>query len=72
MLTFLFTDIADSTRLWQDYPEDMSHALAAHDEILRSLIAHHQGRIVKSTGDGVHATLERVGDAAAAVAVHAG
>lgn len=70
MLTFLFTDIADSTRLWQEFPKEMGSALTAHDEILRSSIPEHRGQIVKSTGDGVHATFERVVDAAtAAVAV---
>jgi hypothetical protein len=34
-VTFLFTDVEGSTRLWQECPEGMSVALARHDEILR-------------------------------------
>lgn len=54
-VTFLFTDIEGSTRLWQDHPEAMQGALARHDEILRVAIETHAGHVVKTTGDGVHA-----------------
>ena len=54
-VTFLFTDLESSTRLWQDYPEPMKDALAHHDEILRDAIAAQDGYVVKMTGDGVHA-----------------
>jgi hypothetical protein len=37
-VTFLFTDLEASTRLWEEYPEAMREALARHDEILRSAI----------------------------------
>jgi len=53
--TFLFTDIAGSTKHWERNPEDMAAALARHDEILSRLIAEHGGRVVKHTGDGVFA-----------------
>jgi predicted ATPase/class 3 adenylate cyclase len=64
--TFLFTDIADSSRLWQEFPKEMSQALAVHDDILQRLIPKFEGQIVKSTGDGVHASFDRVSDAAQA------
>ena len=54
-VTFLFTDLEGSTRLWEEYPDAMQGALARHDEILRDAIASHDGHIVKTTGDGVHA-----------------
>jgi len=54
-VTFLFTDLEGSTRLWQDHPDAMKAALARHDEILRDAITSHGGVIVKTTGDGVHA-----------------
>src|SRR5262245_23371454 len=54
-VTFLFTDLEGSTRLWSEYPEAMRHALARHDEILRDVIAAHAGYYVKTTGDGAHA-----------------
>jgi predicted ATPase/class 3 adenylate cyclase len=57
-VTFLFTDIQGSTRLWEEHPSAMQRALARHDEILSRTIAAHGGRVVKTTGDGVHAVFE--------------
>ena len=37
-VTFLFTDIEGSTRLWEKYPRAMTAALARHDEILRAAV----------------------------------
>jgi class 3 adenylate cyclase len=37
-VTFLFTDIEGSTRLWEDYPDAMPEALARHDAILRDAV----------------------------------
>ncbi|HUI89050.1 MAG TPA: adenylate/guanylate cyclase domain-containing protein [Anaerolineales bacterium] len=54
-VTFLFTDIEGSTRLWEKHPEAMKTALARHDAILRETIEGHHGHIIKTTGDGVHA-----------------
>jgi predicted ATPase/class 3 adenylate cyclase len=52
-VTFLFTDIEGSTRLWEQFPGAMKSALARHDAILRQAIEAHQGYLVKSTGDGM-------------------
>ena len=65
-LTFLFTDLEGSTRLWEEHPEAMHEALARHDEILRVAIGEHGGYIVKPTGDGVHAAFGTAEDALAA------
>jgi predicted ATPase/class 3 adenylate cyclase len=54
-VTFLFTDLEGSTRLWEVFPQAMKAASARHDEILREAIAAQGGHIVKMTGDGVHA-----------------
>ena len=62
-VTFLFTDLEGSTRLWEEHPEAMRSALARHDGILRDAIAAHDGHIVKTTGDGVHAAFARPLDA---------
>ena len=62
-VTFLFTDIEGSTRLWQEHPEAMRPALARHDEIVRDAIEAHGGHVVQTTVDGAHAAFE---DAAAA------
>jgi predicted ATPase/class 3 adenylate cyclase len=54
-VTFLFTDLEGSTRLWEAHPGSMPQALARHDEILRHAIRTHGGHVVKTTGDGMHA-----------------
>jgi predicted ATPase/DNA-binding SARP family transcriptional activator len=54
-LTFLFTDIEESTRLWADFPDTMARALEAHDAILDDAVARHGGTVLKRTGDGVTA-----------------
>src|SRR5215207_6042063 len=54
-VTFLFTDIEESTQLWEKYPEAMKSALAKHDSILRAAIESNNGHIIKTTGDGAHA-----------------
>src|SRR3989337_1209717 len=38
-VTFLFTDIEGSTRLWEEHPEAMKRALDRHDAVLRAAIA---------------------------------
>ncbi len=63
-VTFLFTDVEGSTRLWEEHPETMHTALARHDTILRGAIESHDGHVVKQTGDGFHAVFA---DAAAAI-----
>jgi predicted ATPase/class 3 adenylate cyclase len=62
-VTFLFTDIEDSTKLWEQYPEEMKIALATHDSILKEAIETNQGQVVKTTGDGVHAVFATAMDA---------
>ncbi|MSP12305.1 MAG: adenylate/guanylate cyclase domain-containing protein [Chloroflexi bacterium] len=50
-VTFLFTDIEGSTRLWQAHPEAMQAALARHDALLRATIEAHSGYVFKTVGD---------------------
>jgi predicted ATPase/class 3 adenylate cyclase len=72
-VTFLFTDLEGSTRLWEDHPEAMKDALARHDAILRDSVAEHDGHVVKMTGDGIHAVFATAHDALdAAVAMQRG
>ena len=54
-VTFLFTDIEGSTKLWEEHPDAMKAALAKHDSLLKEAIASNRGYLVKTTGDGVHA-----------------
>src|SRR6478752_4930570 len=54
-VTFLFTDVEGSTRLWEEFPQAMQQALARHDQIVRDAIESGGGSVVKTTGDGFHA-----------------
>jgi len=49
-VTFLFTDLVGSSRLWEEHPEAMKGALARHDVILRDPVKGHSGQVVKTTG----------------------
>lgn len=42
-VTFLFTDIEGSTRLWENFPEAMKLAFARQEVILRDGITAHGG-----------------------------
>jgi class 3 adenylate cyclase len=53
-VTFLFTDLEGSTRLWEQFPDVMQFALGRHDAILRAAVDRFGGAIVKGTGDGMH------------------
>src|SRR5512135_2985947 len=57
-VTFLFTDIEGSTQLWEQYPEAMKAALAKHDSILKKAVEANNGRVIKSTGDGIYAVFD--------------
>src|SRR5829696_9329611 len=50
-VTFLFTDIEGSTKLWERNPEGMRVALTRHDAILRESIERHGGYVFKTVGD---------------------
>jgi predicted ATPase len=52
-VTFLFTDIEGSTRLWETDADAMRVALAEHDVVLREAIESRDGWLFKHTGDGV-------------------
>jgi predicted ATPase/class 3 adenylate cyclase len=65
-VTFLFTDIQGSTKLWQTYPEKMRVALARHDAILREAIEKNNGWVFKTVGDAFCASFGTALDALAA------
>ena len=54
-VTFLFTDIEGSTKLWEREPQRMGAALARHDAIGREAVEHHRGMVVDTAGDGIYA-----------------
>ena len=66
VVTYLFTDIEGSTRLWEQQPEAMRRALARHDEIVKAVIERQRGLVVKTAGDGVHAVFDDPADAVGA------
>jgi class 3 adenylate cyclase len=68
MVTFLFTDLVGSTRMWDEQPDAMRVALQRHDAMLRDRIEANHGRIVKTTGDGVYAAFGDALDAVTAAA----
>jgi predicted ATPase/class 3 adenylate cyclase len=67
-VTFLFTDVEGSTRLWEQHPEAMRTALARHDALLTEAIEQYGGLIVRSRGEGdsFFAVFTRATDALAA------
>lgn len=62
-VTFLFTDIEGSSKLWEQYPEAMSAALAQHNALLRRVIETHKGYVFKLWGDAVYAAFDTASDA---------
>src|SRR5579872_6308033 len=65
-VTFLFTDIEGSTKLWDEHPETMWSALARHDVILRQAIEQNGGVVFKTVGDAFCAAFSTAPDALAA------
>ncbi len=62
-VTFVFTDIEGSTRLWQAHPAAMPDAIARHDAILRDAIEARGGMIYKTAGDSIQAAFATAPDA---------
>jgi class 3 adenylate cyclase len=53
-VTFLFTDIEGSTKLWEDNAPAMQAALTRHDELLRWAMEEHGGYVFKTVGDAFY------------------
>ncbi len=69
-VTFLFTDVEGSARLWERYPRAMREALLRHDAIIEAETERHHGEIVRPRGEGDSrfAVFPRATDAVAAAA----
>src|SRR2546423_8286059 len=65
-VTFLFTDVKDSTPLWEEAPTDMAEGLRVHDAIVRAAIERHNGYVFGTSGHGFSAAFSTAADAAAA------
>jgi predicted ATPase/class 3 adenylate cyclase len=51
IVTFLFTDIEGSSKMWERNPQAMHRALARHDQILRDAVEERGGYVFKTVGD---------------------
>ena len=60
VVTFVFSDIEGSTKLWESGPDGMRASLARHDEIVRSIVEAAKGSVFKHTGDGFGAAFDSV------------
>jgi predicted ATPase/class 3 adenylate cyclase len=67
-VTFLFTDVEGSTRLWEEHATAMRAAAARHDAIVEGVVADHGGVLVRPRGEGDSrfAVFARASDAVAA------
>ncbi|MEP6665383.1 MAG: NB-ARC domain-containing protein [Nocardioidaceae bacterium] len=52
VVTFLFTDVEGSTRMWEESPDLMMRALEQHDEVIDQAVDAHAGVSVKPRGEG--------------------
>ena len=50
-ITFLFSDIEGSSKKWEQHPDAMRVALAAHDRMLRTAFEAEGGYVFKTVGD---------------------
>ncbi len=51
-VTFLFTDVQDSTPFWEQDPKSMRKAMDRHDELIDMLSKKHNGFLVRPRGEG--------------------
>ena len=73
VVTFLLTDIVESSALWDNAPGAMAAALERHDALIAEVVEAHGGSLLKAKleGDATVSVFGRASDgAAAALAVH--
>ena len=69
-VTFLFTDVVGSTRLWDEHPQAMRQALEIHDRLVKDAIAAGTGYVFATGGDAFCAAFGSARDAlTAAIAI---
>ena len=66
-VTFLFTDIEGSTKMWEAHPDIMRVTLARHDALLRQTIQAAGGYVFKTIGDAFCAAFSTPSDGVNAV-----
>lgn len=62
-VTFLFSDIQGSTRLWDEDPLRMEVALLRHDKLIHEIVTKHLGFTFKTVGDQFCVVFQRAADA---------
>ena len=62
-VSFLFTDIEGSTKLAQQYPDNVTVLFERHNQILRQAIQTHNGFVFRIVGDAFCAAFQNTGDA---------
>ena len=65
-VSFLFTDVEGSTRLWESDSDGMAASLALHDEIMRTIIEANRGHVFSTAGDAFAVAFGSVDEAVAA------
>ena len=64
-VTFLFTDVVGSTRLWATDPDAMSASLRIHDEVMQRAFAEFDGYVFATAGDSFATAFSRASEAVA-------
>ena len=64
-VTFGFTDVEDSTRLWAIHRDTTTAAIARHDELVRTAVQRHGGYVFATGGDSFGAAFHRATDGVA-------
>jgi class 3 adenylate cyclase/predicted ATPase len=62
LVTFLFTDIAGSSRLWQLHPDVMAAAVERHDAVVHNRVAETDGYVFGTAGDSFSIAFSSVAD----------
>lgn len=65
-VTFLMTEIENSTWLWEEHPEGMKKALARHHQVMGDAFDRYGGYVFSTAGDGYSAAFHRAQEAMAA------
>ncbi len=65
-VTFLFTDVEDSTRQWEADASTTEALVASHDRLVRTVVERHDGHLFATMGDGFGVAFQRTSDAVAA------
>jgi predicted ATPase/class 3 adenylate cyclase len=66
IVTFLFTDVERSTRLWAEDRDAMSASLQVHDRLLRDAVESRAGYVFTTAGDSFAVAFGRASEAVAA------